>query len=184
MNHSTEGVTLYALFINDILNLYQDKKEEFAPLFKMAEGYDLSDPFGKVPIQVYNDMCNWLEHELGQFNLIRVGRQIGESVYSSMKANNVINDKSTPLDYMKALVYAASTMVQDPQGRGWEIVSHDKSSIVMRRTQTFNSKLQLGLLSGLVYKCKNVFGVTVDYQEKEADGAEYDTYIIRWTNIK
>lgn len=168
MNHSTEGVTLYALFINDILNLYQDKKEEFAPLFKIAEGYDLSDPFGKVPMQVYNDMCNWLEQELGQFNLIRVGRQIGESVYNGMKA----------------LVYAASTMVQDPQGRGWEIVSYDKSSIVMRRTQTFNSKLQLGLLSGLAYKCKNVFGVTVDYQEKEADGAEYDTYIIRWTNMK
>lgn len=54
----------------------------------------------------------------------------------------------------------------------------------MRRTQTFNSKLQLGLLSGLVYKCKNVFGVTVDYLEKEADGAEYDIYIIRWTSMK
>jgi hypothetical protein len=184
MNHSTEGVTLYALFINDILNLYKDKKEEFAPLFQMAEGYDLSDPFNKVPMQVYNDMCSWLERELGTFNLIRVGRQIGESVYNSLKANNITNEKSTLLDYMKALVYAASTMIQDPLKRGWEIVSYDENSIRMRRTQTFNSKLQLGLLSGLVYKCKNVFGVTVDYQEKEADGAEYDIYIIRWTNIK
>jgi len=184
MNYSTEGVTLYALFINDILNLYKGKQEEFAPLFQIAEGYDLSDPFNKIPMQVYNDMCAWIERELGTYSLIRVGRQIGESVYNSLKANNVTNENSTPLDYMKALVYAASTMIQDPQGRGWEIVSHDKNSIVMRRTQTFNSKLQLGLLSGLVYKCKNVFGVTVDYLEKEADGAEYDIYIIRWTSMK
>ncbi len=30
MNHSTEGITLYALFINDILDIYRDKKEEYA----------------------------------------------------------------------------------------------------------------------------------------------------------
>ncbi|MDW8205037.1 MAG: hypothetical protein RMJ87_08425 [Cytophagales bacterium] len=184
MDHSTEGVTLYALFINDILNLYQGKKDLYEPLFEMTKGYDLSHPFNKIPMQVYNNMCTWLEKELGYYNLIRVGRQIGESVYNSLKANNITNEHSTPLDYMKALVHAAATMIQDPKGRGWEIVSHTANSIVMRRTQTFNSILQLGLLSGLIYKCKNVFGVTVDFLEKEADGAPYDLYLIQWNNLK
>ncbi len=64
MNVATEKVTLYAVFVNDILNLYQDKKDAFAqPLFQMVKGYDLSDPFNKVPMDLYNEMCNWLEQE-------------------------------------------------------------------------------------------------------------------------
>jgi hypothetical protein len=52
------------------LNLYRDKKEQFAqPLFEMTRPYDLSDPFNKVPLDLYNQMCDWLEQELGPANL-------------------------------------------------------------------------------------------------------------------
>ena len=74
MNLTTRNVTLYAVFLNDILNLYRDKKYQFAqPLFEFTGAYDLSDPFNKVPLDLYNQMCDWLEQELGPANLRKVG---------------------------------------------------------------------------------------------------------------
>ncbi len=54
-------VTLFAVFLHDILNIYQDKKDEYKPLFDIASKADLSDPFNKVDFAIYNEMCDWLE---------------------------------------------------------------------------------------------------------------------------
>lgn len=145
MNLSTENVTLYAAFINDILKHYESKKEEYKSLFAMADNLDLSQPFNKVPINVYNEMCAWVENELGKFNLIIVGRKIGETAYQGMVDNGLIQKGATPLQVMEGLVIVAREMIQDPKKRGWEIVKDEKNSITMRRTQTFNRNLQLGL---------------------------------------
>jgi hypothetical protein len=179
MNQSTENVTLFAAFINDVLNLYRDKQDEFQPLFDMTANLDLSDPFNKVPIQVYNDMCNWLEQNLGKFNLVKVGRQIGETAFQAMLSNNLITNQSSPEEVAKALVIVAANMIQDPQGRGWELIESAPGKLIMKRTQTFNSKLQLGLLDGLIKKT-GVEGVKVDYHKEIAQGAEFDEYIITW----
>jgi len=179
MDNSTENVTLFAAFINDILRHYDNTKEEYKPLFAMTEGYDLSEPFNKVPIQLYNDLCLWVENELGKFNLIRVGRSVGETAFGAMKANGLVHDKSTPLETMQALVTVASSMIQDPKMRGWEIIENNKNSIVMRRTQTFNRQLQLGLLDALIRK-SGVTGVRVDFRKSIESGAEFDEYIITW----
>ncbi|HAS41871.1 MAG TPA: hypothetical protein DCS93_15430 [Microscillaceae bacterium] len=179
MDNSTENVTLFAVFINDILRNYEEKKEDYEELFAMTEGHDLSDPFNKVPIQLYNDLCAWIEDNLGKFNLIRVGRNVGETVYDSLIQNNLLSESSTPLDTMEALKGAAETMVQDDKMRGWEILEHTDNSIMMRRTQTFNSQLQIGLLDGLVRKTKKS-GVKVEYSKKIEDGADFDEYIITW----
>ncbi|OJJ14011.1 hypothetical protein BKI52_44910 [marine bacterium AO1-C] len=179
MDNSTENVTLFAVFINDILKNYEEKKEDYEDLFAMVEGYDLSDPFNKVPMQLYNDLCEWIENNLGKFNLIRVGRNVGETVHDSLVQNNIISTDSTPLDTMQALKGAAETMVQDEKKRGWEILEHTDNSILMRRTQTFNSQLQIGLLDGLIRKTKKS-GVKVEYTKKVEDGADFDEYIITW----
>ncbi|MCC5943371.1 MAG: hypothetical protein JJT94_00435 [Bernardetiaceae bacterium] len=179
MNHSVENVTLYAVFIQDVLRNYEDKQEEYAELFAMTAGYPIDEPFAKVPMKLYNDMCTWIEVNLGRFNLIRIGRNIGETVHQNLVAQDLIQQATEPLGVMQCLVIAASQMIQDPEGRGWEIVSHDSKSIVMRRTQTFNSILQLGLLDGLIRKT-GVSGVKVDYIKKETEGAEFDEYLITW----
>lgn len=177
MNLSIEGVTLNAAFINDVLNYYD--KDEYKDLYAIADGYDLSSPDNRIPMKVYNDLCNWIEKALGKFNLIRVGRQIGETVYQVFLQYNMINENATPSDIMKALKIAASTMIQDPEGRGWEITTDEPKRIVMRRTQTFNNQMQLGLLDGLARKSQES-GIKVDFSKEIQLGDEFDEYEITW----
>ena len=180
MDHSTEEVTLFAVFIQDILKLYEDKKEQFAsPLFEMAKPYDLSDPFNKVPMKVYNDMCDWLEKALGPASLKKVGVQIGETVYDALIKNGNFSQSPAPLEIINGLVYVAGQMIQDPKKRGWVLLKSTANSIVMRRTQTFNSLLQVGLLRGLVQKTGVKF-VDVNYVASVAEGAPFDEYLITW----
>jgi hypothetical protein len=177
MNLSTDGVTLNAAFINDILENYP--KDEYTELHKIASGYDLSSPDNHIPMKVYNDLCDWIQKALGKFNLIRVGRKIGETVYQVFLQFNMISENATPSDIMKALKLAASTMIQDPEGRGWDIISDEPKRIVMRRTQTFNNQLQLGLLDGLVRKSK-VSGIKVGFSKEIDLGDKHDEYEITW----
>jgi len=60
-----------------------------------------------------------------------------------------------------------------------KIVSHTDKSILMRKTQTFNTTLQIGLLDGLIRK-SGVFGVQVILQKEVKLGAEFDEYMISW----
>ncbi|MCX2745694.1 hypothetical protein OO013_17560 [Mangrovivirga sp. M17] len=174
MNNSTEGVTLDAVFINDVLSNYD--KSKYPELYQIVDGVELK---GNVPMDLYNDLCMWIEQNLGKFNLIKVGRTIGETVYTQFLKNDLINADSKPIDIIKALKLVASQMIQDPQGRGWEIVSDEPKKIVVRRTQTFNGKLQLGLLDGLVRKSKAT-GVRVDFTKEVELGDEFDEYQISW----
>lgn len=179
MDTSTENVTINAGVITDMLKNYREKKDEYRELFKLASGYESVKPTEKVPIQVYLEMCNWIEHKLGKFNLIRIGRLIGESTYETMIANKMTSEKCTPVEVMKALIITSQTGVQDPKKRGWEILSSTEKSIIMRKTQNFNPTLQLGLLDGLIRK-SGVFGVQVIFHKEIAKGAEYDEYLISW----
>ncbi len=179
MDKSTENVTLYAGVIEDVLKNYKDKQVEYKELFDIANGYDFTRPTNKIPIDVYLKMCNWIEHKLGKFNLIRIGRNIGESTYETMLANKMIVGKCAPLDVMKALIVTAHLGVQDPKKRGWEILSHTEKSIVMRKTQNFNSVLQIGLLDGLIRK-SGVACVKVEFKQEIGKGADFDDYLITW----
>jgi len=179
MDNSTENVTLFAVFVNDILKNYEKKKSDYLELFDIVKGCDLSNPYNKIPISIYNELCQWVEDNLGKFNLIRVGRSIGETVHASLVTNKIISDNTTPIEIMQALEKVANEMVQDPKGRGWNILSHEDGKIIMQRTQTFNSKLQLGLLDGLIRK-SSVFSVNVDYVRSVEKGDEFDEYMITW----
>jgi hypothetical protein len=181
MDNSTENVTLFAVFIKDILKNYEDNKSDYTELFKMTEGYDLSNPYNKVPMKLYNDLCQWIENNLGKFNLIRVGRNIGETVFTNLVTNKIISEKATPIEIVQALAKIANEMVQDPKGRGWVILKHEENKIFMKRTQTFNSKLQIGLLDGLVRK-SGVFSVNVDYVKSLEKGDDFDEYMISWAS--
>ena len=183
MNNSTAGVTLNAAFINDVLSAYPKHQEYYADLFEIAEGLDLSKPDNKLPMEVYNDLCAWIEENLGEYNLRQLGRRIGETAYGGMVANNLITKDSTPLQVMEALKTVASLMIQDPEGRGWEIIETQERKIIMRRTQTFNSVLQFGLLEGLMQKA-GVRNLSVSYQSEVAKGAEFDEYVITWLSQK
>lgn len=179
MNNSTDGVTLYAAFIQDVLKNYQDAGDDYQELVNFTKEYDISKPSNKIPIKVYNDMCSWVEEKLGKFNLIRVGRNIGETAYQGMFENKLFASDATPYEIMKGLVVVASQMIQDKSGRGWRIVDYSNNFVIMQRTQTFNSILQLGLLDGLIRKT-GASGIKVEYVKEVANGDEYDEYKISW----
>ncbi|MHC1703980.1 MAG: hypothetical protein AB9846_08730 [Tenuifilaceae bacterium] len=49
----------------------------------------------------------------------------------------------------------------------------------MRKTQPFNTTLQIGLLDGLICK-SGVFGIQMVLQKEGKLGAEFDEYMISW----
>ena len=132
MKELIEEIFIDAWAINDIITVIRIKSR-LPDLFQIVSGYDLSKPTNKIPFKVYVELCSWIEKKLGQFNLIKIGRRIGESTYSLMLETNMVNTESKPLDVMKALVLLAQKGVKDPKRRGWEIVSHTDKSIQMRK---------------------------------------------------
>ncbi len=181
MNLSTENVTVNGIYLQDVLNIYINKKEDYKALFKISDGYDLSKPNSKVPISVYNEACNWIEKELGKYSLIKVGRQIGETIYLYMEKSNLISNEAKPEEIIKALIVIASKTVFDPLKLGWEIIESKHNHILLKRTQTFNGRLQFGILDGLVRK-SGVVSVNVDYAESIENGNDFDIYRITWLN--
>lgn len=179
MKDLVEEISIDAWAISDIINCYQDKKSDYPELFEIVKDYDLSKPNSKIPFKVYVELCNWIEKKLGRFNLIKIGRRIGESTYKLMIDTNMVNPESKPLEVMKALVQMVQKGVHDPRRRGWEIVAFSEKSIQMRKTQFFNTYIQVGLLDTLVRKCK-VYGVQVNLVKEQANGDDFDEYLITW----
>lgn len=179
MDNSTEGVSLCAVFVTDVLSVYEDKRTEYPSLFNFAKSYDLSEPFDHVPMDVYNNICGWVEENLGKASTKRLGREIGKTVFNTLQQNKLISATPHPHEIMEALANVAKQMIKDPKGRGWEIVEKTQKSILMRRTQTFNRTLQFGLLESLVFK-SGVFSPLVELVSSTSRGDEYDEYMITW----
>lgn len=179
MNNSTEGVTLSSAFVKDVIDLYEGKESFQKELKKMAEGLDLSSAMKFVPMHIYNDMCNWIEEQIGQANTRRLGRKIGATAYQGMLANGFISSTATPSQVMSGLAKVASVMIKDPEKRGWEILEDKPKYIIMRRTQTFNSTLQFGLLDELI-RIGKVVSPKVEYVKEAAKGDEFDEYKVSW----
>lgn len=180
MDNSTENVTLVAAFVCDVLSIYKERSpDNYQALKSMTDGYDLSNPMNMIPMEVYNKMCNWIESQVGQANAKIVGRQIGRTAFDAMKSFGLISEKSSPLEAMKALSTVATTMIKDPKGRGWVVVESGAKHVIMRRTQTFNSTLQFGLLDEIVRKT-GVLSPKVEYSKSVSQGDEFDEYKITW----
>jgi len=179
MDNTTEGVSLCAVFVTDVLSVYKNKRSEYPELFDYAKGHDLSEPFELVPMDVYNNICGWVEENLGKASIKRLGREIGKTVFNTLQQNKLISAQPHPHEIMEALANVAQQMIKDPKGRGWEITEKTPKSIVMRRTQTFNRTLQFGLLESLIFK-SNVFSPLVELVSSIDKGDEYDEYLISW----
>jgi len=178
MDDSTENVTILAETFIGVFKIFNDSKLIHKRLYQITEGYDLTDPANKIPIAVFNEMCTWIEKNVGKSSLIKMGIQIGESAFAIMHKGSMI-DNGTPLDLMKSLVLIAKKGIIDPKKRGWEIVEFGENEIIMRRTQTFNSSMQLGVLRGIVQKSDMEF-VRVTFHKEISQGADYDEYLIKW----
>ena len=149
MNNSTEGVTLDAGFVSDLLALYESNPVA-RELFAIAATANATDPAARVPMQIYNDMCAWIERKLGPANLRKAGETMGARVYDRVVADGLLPKDATPVELLRELARAARVLIRDPLGRGWEVLEAGPGRAVMRRTQTFHPVLQEGLLRALV----------------------------------
>jgi hypothetical protein len=178
MDTSTEGVTLLAGFVQDILAEYQHMRRVCGPAFEMAKGYDKGKPDEWCSIDIYNDICTWIETNIGAMSIRQAGVAIGKRIYTNIVTSGKMTDP-TPLAIMEALVWAASTMIRDPKGRGWEIIGHNDHSVTMRRTQTFNCPMQDGLLVSLV-EGTGAEGVDAEHYKCTKRGDDFCEYRLTW----
>jgi hypothetical protein len=177
MNESTEGVTLLTSFVFDVLREYEAMQKVCRPAFDMAKDLDRS-PGVYCSMNIYNDVCTWIEQNIGSASIRKAGIAIGSRIYDNIIAQSKIKD-ATPLAMMESLKWAASVMIRDPQGRGWEIYECQATSLVMRRTQTFNCVMQEGLLLSLVDRT-GVLGPDVEHRACTRRGDEFCEYRLSW----
>jgi predicted hydrocarbon binding protein len=178
MDNSTAGVTLLNGFVTDILAEYQHLKRVCGPAFELAKGVDRSRPTDYCSIDIYNDVCTWIEQNVGEMSIRQAGIAIGRRVAANIIEQGKMTSP-TPIAMMEALKWAASVMIKDPKGRGWEILDQNDHSITMRRTQTFNCKMQEGLLVSLVEKT-GVEGADVEHAKCTKRGDEFCEYRLSW----
>ena len=178
MDNSTEGVTLLTGFVFDILSEYQHMKRVCGPAFDMAKGLDPAKQDDWCSIEIYNGVCGWIESNIGTMSIRQAGISIGKRIYDNIVKHEKMT-APTPLHIMEGLKWAASVMIRDPKGRGWEIPDHNDHSIVMRRTQTFNCAMQEGLLVALVERT-GVEGPDVEHFKCTLRGDEFCEFKLTW----
>jgi len=177
-DESTDGVTLLSGFIFDVLDEFEGMRRVCAPAFAMADSLDPTDPQAWAPISLYNDICDWLERNIGTATVRRAGEAIGRRVFSAMVEAGKLTDP-TPQMMMESLVWAASTMIRDPKGRGWDLLDASDGRLTMRRTQSFNCMLQEGLLLSLVERC-DVLMPSVTHRACTRKGHAFCEYDLAW----
>ena len=180
MDHSTEGVLIYAGFIFDIPAHYRGRGSSVRELLDMASDLDPEKPLKWVSIARYNAVCSWIEDKLGHASIRRAGVAIGERVHANFIAAGAIDDKTSPVDMMRALKKSADEMIQDPLNRGFDVIeTKEKNCLIMRRTQTFNCILQEGLIETLLRrshaKIPNVL-----HSKCTHNGDAFCEYTLRW----
>jgi hypothetical protein len=179
MDESTAGVTLHSAFILKVVEPFRDMERLCAPLFEMVRPLDGALPRDPAPIALYNDVCKWIEKNLGAASVRAAGHAIGKNAFERMRREGAIDEHTIPSEALAALSRAVLVTIQDPKKRGWEIRENADGRVAMRRTQTFNCVMQEGVLLAIVAGT----GVTlprVEHVRCTRRGDEYCEYEIRW----
>ncbi|NJK85756.1 MAG: hypothetical protein HC906_07090 [Bacteroidales bacterium] len=154
MDNSTDNVMVMGAFFHSVMDIYKEKESVYRELQRIVNGLDLSVPNKMHPMAKYNELLDWIDHSLGAANAKITGKSIGQTVFDFMVSQNMIKEDASASDIMNALVQLANVVISDPKKRGWVILVNESERLVMRKTQTFNTNVQFGVLEGLLYKCK------------------------------
>ena len=165
-------------FVFDVLAGYQNVRRLCGPAFELAEGLDPSRLDAWCPMQLYNDVCSWIEVNVGASSIRRAGAAIGGRIHARAVASRqpATND---PVAMMEAVHWAAANMIRDPLDAAWTSGHVEPKRIEIRRTQTFNCLLQEGLLLALVERT-GVLMPSVRQIRCTRQNDEYCDHEIRW----
>lgn len=179
MDQSTDGVYMHAIFFEDFLHIYKHQEDVYRQLVQILATADIAKTEMMLPIVVYNQMCSYIEKQLGPDQTILLGWNLSQTVFTVINASNQLSANATPLQTMELMCTASRLLLDDPKHRGLDIVSHAPGRIVIRRTQTFHSLVQVGIISCFIEKT-GVPLPRVSYLHRLADGAPFDEYLVTW----
>ena len=179
MDESTEGVTLHSAFILKVVEPFRDMERLCAPLFELVRPLDTALPRDPAPIALYNEVCAWIEKNLGAASVRAAGHAIGKNAFERMNREGTINEHTIPSEALGALARAVLVTIQDPKKRGWQIRENTDGHVVIRRTQTFNCVMQEGVLLAIV-TATSVTLPRVEHVRCTRRGDEYCEYDVRW----
>lgn len=179
MDESTEGVTLWGGFVFTVVEQCRGMERVCAPVFERVKHLDPEDPRAPVPIALYNEICDWIEQNLGAASVRGAGTAIGKGYVARLRRERELRIDSTPIDALHALARAVVVTITDPKRRGWEVLDAVDGSARVRRTQTFNCTMQEGVLLAVV-ESAGALMPRVEQVRCTRKGHEFCDYDVRW----
>lgn len=175
-----DRATCSALLVRKILDQYKNTCGDITKeLFKKASQYDMNDPNAQIPLSFVNELIEWIEKEFGQANLKMIGSILGETAYEELKSRNVLPEKATPKEVIEKLILVVQALIQDPFNRKLQVLEIQNNFARVRRSQTFHTTVQTGIIESFIRKAGVNFPRTrliKDYTK----GPAYDEYEITW----
>ncbi len=179
MDESTEGVTLWSSFVLTVVEQCRGMERVCAPLFERVKHLDPADPKAPVPIALYNEVCDWIEQNLGAASARGAGTAIGRGAVARMRKTRDLGPDATPVEALHALARTVQVTIQDPKRRGWEILDAVEGNARVRRTQTFNCTVQEGVLLAVVESAGALLP-RVEQARCTRRGDPFCEYALRW----
>ncbi len=147
--HDDDEVTIPSGLVLDLVDECRHLGAVANPLLRMTSQLNPERPQDRCSAELFNDVSDWIERELGMTSVRLAGRQIGHRFFTAMRSLG-LSETPTTLELMRELEGASRTIIYDPEGHGWDLIRHDQSSAVMRNTQDVNCVLLEGLLLSLM----------------------------------
>lgn len=174
-----DDVTLPAGLVLDLVDECRHLGAVAKPLLRMTNSLSAEHPLDRCSIDLFNDVSDWIERELGMTSVRLAGRQIGHRYFAAMHTLG-LPEKPGTLELMRKLESASRTVIDDPEQLGWDLIRHDQTSAVMRNTLDTNCVLSEGLLLALMERTE-VTGCQVKQVTCTRHGDEHCDYEISWS---
>jgi len=179
-NTAALNATFSAGLLHKIVDQYKNTSDHITmELNKRITHIDITNPLVQISLDMFNDIVEWIEHELGSANLKMIGIIMGETAYNDLKAKNKINEKLTPKEAIEILPLVSQSLIIDPLKRTWKVLEISDNFARIKRSQVFHPTIQIGIIESFIRKAGVVFPRTRlirDYKQ----GPAFDEFEITW----
>ena len=179
-NTAAYTATFSAGLLHKIVDQYKDTSDHITmELNKRITHLDISNPLVQISLDMFNEIVEWIEHELGSANLKMIGIIMGETAYNDLRARNKISEKLTPKEAIEKLPLVSQSLIIDPLKRNWKILEVTENFARIKKSQIFHPTIQIGIIESFIRKVGVVFPRTRlvrDYKK----GPAFDEFEITW----
>lgn len=181
MDYSTSlNATFSAGLLNKIVDQYKNTSHHITEeLKKRVNNVNITNPMVQISLDLFNDIVEWIDKELGPANLKMIGNIMGETAYNELKSRNKINEKMSAKETVEKLILVPQVLIIDPLQRNWKIIEISNSSARLKKSPIFHITVQIGIIESFVRKAGVVYPKTRlirDYKR----GPAFDELEITW----